>query len=280
MRLYSRFCDEVLDQAGVLQDVTLHYPDNYNFGYDIVDEMARLAPQQRAMVRCNPKGEHWEFTSQDIGILSNQAAHITAAIGTPDGSVINHLLQAQKICPELETVFAVRKSVEATVDFTQKMEIAPKTLARIDTKVTDPMLIYFTSGITGYSTAVIHDHTYTLSHIITARYWQDVQKNGLHLTVAGTGWGNASWEKICGQWLCGCAVMVYDFDLFSPSSLLRIILKYQVTSFCAPPTVYRYFVKSGNMVSYKWISLLGFVEEMLKTISGKIRRVELREERV
>ena len=302
MRLYSKFCDEVLDEAGVLQDFSLHYPDNYNFGYDVVDEMARLAPQQRAMVWCNPKGEHREFTFQDISRLSNQAAqvfrahgvkagdrvlvilkrnyeywyvapalhklgaviipathmltvddltyrirtaHITAAIGTPDGKTVDDLLQAQQICPELATIFAVRKSVPGTVDFTREMETAPDTLERMDTRAADPMLIYFTSGTTGYPKAVIHDHTYTLSHIVTARYWQDVQENGLHLTVAETGWGKASWGKIYGQWLCGCAVMVYDFDLFSPASLLRVMAQYQVTSFCAPPTVYRYFVKYG-----------------------------------
>ena len=302
MRLYSQFCNQVLDEKGILQDFSLRYPDNYNFGYDVVDEMARLAPQQRAMVWCDPKGEHREFTFQDISRLSNQAAqvlrthgvkagdkvlvilkrnyeywyvapalhklgavlipathmltvddltyriktaHITAAIGTPDGSTIDDLLRAQEISPELETIFAVRKSVPGTVDFTREMETTPETIERADTKVTDPMLIYFTSGTTGYPKAVIHDHTYTLSHIVTARYWQDVQENGLHLTVAETGWGKASWGKIYGQWLCGCAVMVYDFDVFSPASMLRIMAQYQVTSFCAPPTVYRYFVKYG-----------------------------------
>ena len=107
------------------------------------------------------------------------------------------------------------------------------------------MLIYFTSGTTGYPKAVEHNHTYTLGHIITARYWQCVKEKGLHLTVAETGWGKASWGKIYGQWLCGCGVMVYDFDKFSPGKLLRIMERYKVTSFCAPPTVYRYFIKRG-----------------------------------
>jgi acetyl-CoA synthetase len=89
----------------------------------------------------------------------------------------------------------------------------------------------------------MHNHTYTLAHIITAKYWQNVKEGGLHLTVAETGWGKASWGKIYGQWLCGCGVMVYDFDNFSPQKLLRVIEKYRVTSFCAPPTVYRYFIK-------------------------------------
>ena len=302
MYLYSNFCDETLDERGVLQDFSLHYPDNYNFGYDVVDEMARLAPDQRAMVWCNPEGEHREFTFGDIGRLSNQAAnvlrahgvakgdkvlvilkrnyeywyvapalhklgaviipathmltvddlvyriqtaHITAAVGTPDGTTVADLLEAQKQCPELKTIFAVRNQQPGTVDFTAEMELASTSLERVETRVTDPMLIYFTSGTTGYPKAVMHDHTYTLSHIITARYWQNVQENGLHLTVAETGWGKASWGKIYGQWLCGCAVMVYDFDAFSPRRLLRLMSQYGVTSFCAPPTVYRYFVDYG-----------------------------------
>ncbi len=302
MYLYSNFCNETLDERGVLQDFSLHYPDNYNFGYDVVDEMARLAPDQRAMVWCNPEGEHREFTFGDIGRLSNQAAnvlrahgvakgdkvlvilkrnyeywyvapalhklgaviipathmltvddlvyriqtaYITAAVGTPDGTTVADLLEAQKQCPELKTIFAVRNQQPGTVDFTAEMESASTSLERVETRVTDPMLIYFTSGTTGYPKAVMHDHTYTLSHIITARYWQNVQENGLHLTVAETGWGKASWGKIYGQWLCGCAVMVYDFDAFSPRRLLRLMSQYGVTSFCAPPTVYRYFVDYG-----------------------------------
>ena len=106
-------------------------------------------------------------------------------------------------------------------------------------------MIYFTSGTTGYPKAVEHNHIYTLAHIITAKYWQCVQEGGLHLTVAETGWAKASWGKIYGQWLCGSGVMVYDFDKFSPGKLLRIMEEYKVTTFCAPPTVYRYFVKKG-----------------------------------
>ena len=125
------------------------------------------------------------------------------------------------------------------------MKTASDEFERIETRVTDEMILYFTSGTTGYPKAVIHDHTYSLSHIITAKYWQNVQEDGLHFTIAETGWGKASWGKIYGQWLCGCAVMVYDMHRFTPKSLLRVMEKYKVTSFCAPPTVYRYFVKYG-----------------------------------
>jgi acetyl-CoA synthetase len=302
MQLYQNYCTETLDETGVLTHFSLHYPENYNFGYDVVDEMARLAPNQRAMEWRDPHGNHRTFTFGEISRLSNQAANvlraggvqkgdrvlvilkrnyeywyvapalhklgaviipathmltvddltyrirtagITAAVATPDGHTVADLLTAQAQCPELNTIFAVRQTVPGTVDFTAQMEHASTQLERVNTLAQEPMLLYFTSGTTGYPKAVMHDHTYTLAHIITARHWQNVQENGLHLTVAETGWGKASWGKIYGQWLCGCGVMVYDFDAFSPAGLLSLMEQEQVTSFCAPPTVYRYFVKYG-----------------------------------
>ena len=132
-------------------------------------------------------------------------------------------------------------------------------LDRIDTKATDPMLIYFTSGTTGYPKGVIHDHTYPLAHIVTALYWQGAEDNGLHFTVAETGWAKASWGKIYGQWLAGSAVMAFDFDNFDPGQLVLMINRYGVTSFCAPPTVYRYLVKKGidSMPSLRHASTAG-----------------------
>jgi acetyl-CoA synthetase len=90
---------------------------------------------------------------------------------------------------------------------------------------------------------VQHNFEYPLGHIITARYWQNVAENGLHLTVADTGWAKAAWGKIYGQWLSGCGVFVYDYDRFVPKDLLDVITKHGVTSFCAPPTVFRYMIK-------------------------------------
>jgi acetyl-CoA synthetase len=107
----------------------------------------------------------------------------------------------------------------------------------------DTMLLYFTSGTTGMPKMVRHNFAYPLGHIVTAKYWQNVKPGGLHLTVADTGWAKAAWGKIYGQWLCGSAVFVYDYDRFVPPEMLRVISKYRVTTFCAPPTVYRFFVK-------------------------------------
>ena len=91
----------------------------------------------------------------------------------------------------------------------------------------------------------MHDHTYALCHILTAKHWQNVRKDGLHLSVSDTGWGKAAWGKLYGQWLCEAPIMVYDYDQFDPRALMDVIMKYKVTTFCAPPTIYRFFVKRG-----------------------------------
>jgi acetyl-CoA synthetase len=101
---------------------------------------------------------------------------------------------------------------------------------------------------------VQHDFAYPLGHILTARYWQNVEEGGLHLTVADTGWAKAAWGKIYGQWICGSAVFVYDYDRFAPASLLDLISKHKVTSFCAPPTIYRFFIKE-NLKQYDFRAL-------------------------
>ena len=302
MLLYSNFCRETLDQTGIPTQFSLKYPENFNFGYDVVDVLGRENPDGLAVMWCNTDGEEKRLTYRDIMELSNRAANafaaqgirkgdrvlvilkrnweywyvapalhklgavmipathlltvedlvyrigkgeITAAVPTPEGDTVHDLLLAQQRCPELHTIFVPRKSIEGCIQLEKAMEAASPVLERVETKVTDPMMIYFTSGTTGYPKAVTHNHTYPLSHIITARYWHGVVESGLHLTVAETGWAKASWGKLYGQWLCGSGVMVYDFDVFSPGKLLRVMEKYRVTTFCAPPTVYRYFVKRG-----------------------------------
>lgn len=302
MLLYSNFCRETLDQTGIPTQFSLKYPENFNFGYDVVDVLGQENPDGLAVMWCNTDGEEKRLTYRDIMELSNRAANafaaqgirkgdrvlvilkrnweywyvapalhklgavmipathlltvedlvyrigkgeITAAVATPEGDTVHDLLLAQQRCPELHTIFVPRKSIEGCIQLEKAMEAASPVLERVETKVTDPMMIYFTSGTTGYPKAVTHNHTYPLSHIITARYWHGVVEGGLHLTVAETGWAKASWGKLYGQWLCGSGVMVYDFDVFSPGKLLRVMEKYRVTTFCAPPTVYRYFVKRG-----------------------------------
>lgn len=314
MQLYKYFCREEFDDNGNLTAFEPVYEENYNFGYDVVDKMAEIAPDDTAVVWTNPEHEEKRFTFSDISRLSNKAANvfkkhgvkkgdkvlvilkrnyeywyvapalhklgaviipathlltqsdinyrvqtadIKAAVCTPDGTTVDDLMAIKSQSNTLETIFVPRCHRFGTVDFTKEVELASDELERVDTKAEEPMIIYFTSGTTGYPKAVEHNHTYSIGHILTARHWQCVKEGGLHFTVSETGWAKASWGKIYGQWLCGCAVMVYDFDSFSPSKLLKIIEQYGVTSFCAPPTVFRYFAKK-NMNKYDLSSLEHF----------------------
>lgn len=314
MQLYKNFCREEFDKDGNLTVFEPVYEGNYNFGYDVVDKMAELAPDDMAVVWTNPEHEEKRFTFADISRLSNRAANvfkkygikkgdkvlvilkrnyeywyvapalhklgaviipathlltqsdinyrvqtadIKAAVCTPDGTTVDDLLAVRSQTNTLETIFVPRSRIFGTVDFTAEVERASDKLERVETRAEEPMIIYFTSGTTGYPKAVEHNHTYSIGHILTAKHWQCVKEGGLHLTVSETGWAKASWGKIYGQWLCGCAVMVYDFDNFSPSKLLKIIEKYGVTSFCAPPTVFRYFAKK-NMNKYNLSTLEHF----------------------
>lgn len=111
------------------------------------------------------------------------------------------------------------------------------------TKIKEPSLVYFSSGTTGLPKMVLHDYTYPLGHIITAKYWQNVLDDGLHYTVADTGWAKAMWGQIYGQWIAGSAIFVYDYERFDAVKMLEKASKHGVTTFCAPPTIYRFLIK-------------------------------------
>ncbi|MDO5553399.1 MAG: AMP-binding protein [Planctomycetia bacterium] len=172
---------------------------------------------------------------------------ISAVIAISDESLDQLLEMTQVECPSLKTIWTTRENTHGFFSLADDVEQASDQLDRQPTRASDLMIVYFTSGTTGYPKAVAHNHLYTLAHIMTAKYWQQVEDGGLHLTVADTGWGKASWGKIYGQWLLGAAVMVFDFNSFDSRQLGSVINHYQVTSFCAPPTIYRYMVKRGGL---------------------------------
>ncbi|MCM1334834.1 MAG: AMP-binding protein [Bacteroides sp.] len=150
---------------------------------------------------------------------------------------------------------------EGWLSFDDEIQKFPSSLERIETSSYDHMLLYFTSGTTGYPKMVVHNHRYALCHIQTAVHWQNVDSDGIHLTVSDTGWGKAVWGKLFGQMSVGACVFVYDFDKFVPSDMLNILQKYKVTSFCAPPTMYRFFIKEGlekyDLSSLKYSAIAG-----------------------
>ena len=170
---------------------------------------------------------------------------VKAIICTPQNGVPANMRTAAEEKAPACALFTVQEDVPGFQNLTKAVEAASEDLPRQETCVTDPMLLYFTSGTTGYPKGVIHDFSYPLAHVVTAKYWQQAEDGGLHFTVAETGWAKSSWGKLYGQWLIGSAVMVFDFDNFDPKQLCTVINQYGVTSFCAPPTVYRYLTRKG-----------------------------------
>ncbi len=176
----------------------------------------------------------------------NDAASVKMIVSF-DNKVQDEIDASLKNSPSVNTLVTVGSDRKGWVGFYEEYEKCsadfPRPTGTKATKNDDIMLLYFTSGTSGYPKMVQHDFTYPLGHIVTAKYWQNVVDNGLHLTVAETGWAKAVWGKLYGQWLAGTAVFTYDMVSFVPGKLLSRMVKYHVTTFCAPPTVYRYLIR-------------------------------------
>lgn len=186
------------------------------------------------------------LTRKDI-VYRNNAADIKVIVSLAEDEIISHIKDAMKDSPSVETLVSVGGSYDGWVDFDQAVLEQSSDFQRPEgeegVKNEDISLLYFTSGTTGMPKMVEHSFIYPLGHIATAKYWHNVSDDGLHLTVADTGWAKAVWGKIYGQWICGSAVFIYDYDKFTPKEMLDAIVKFKVTSFCAPPTIYRFFIK-------------------------------------
>jgi len=186
------------------------------------------------------------LSTKDI-IYRNNAADIKMIVCVPDPEVIQHIEESESKSPTLKIKMMIGEERNGWLNFTKGMEMSSEMFSRPvsdqSTINTDIMLLYFTSGTTGMPKMVNHDYIYPLGHILTAKYWQNVQDDGLHFTVADTGWAKSAWGKIYGQWLSGSAVMTYNYDKFVPKNLMEVIEKYKVTTFCAPPTIYRFLIK-------------------------------------
>ncbi|MBR3659020.1 MAG: AMP-binding protein [Bacteroidaceae bacterium] len=277
-------------------------PDNFNFGYDVVDEWARTNPDKLALLWTNDEGAEVRYTFADIKRKSDQVASFYQSLGIGKGDCVMMMLKRR--AEFWFSIVALHKlgavAIPATHLLTPKdliyransaqikmivsadepimiqhvndcLKDAPSVKIRVATGSYnkdgwysmdegmknagefvrpehvndnhDISLLYFTSGSSGNPKMVAHNFLYPLGHIVTAKYWHNVNENSLHLTVADTGWGKAVWGKLYGQWLSGAAVFVYDHEKFTPANILAAMAKYKVTSFCAPPTIYRYLIR-------------------------------------
>lgn len=342
-----RYVEETYAPDGQLETFNVHYPDNFNFGYDVVDDIAVNDPDRRAMIWCNPEGEEHIFTFADMKRWSDKTANFLVDQGIKRGDYVLVVLRrhyqfwfvatalakigavmvpatfmlkehdleyrlngasissiictsvgeisqiADNVIDECPTVtsrilvngagggttkcddegnlIAVAGTVGAAlsgeegicaasierkgwVDFNSGVRAASEVFERRDTVAADPMLMYFSSGTSGNPKMVLHNSGYAVAHLITAKHWHNVQPDGVHFTIADTGWGKAVWGKYYGQWLMEACVLTYDFDRFNAGEILSLISKYQVTTLCCPPTMYR-LMMSENFDAYDLSSL-------------------------
>ncbi|MBR4306326.1 MAG: AMP-binding protein, partial [Ruminiclostridium sp.] len=191
------------------------------------------------------------------------AAEISAVVCTADGTVADEIDLAAPNCKSLKTKILVGGSREGWNDFDDELSSYSGKFPRTENTAcgSDPMLMFFTSGTTGYPKIAMHDYKYPLGHYTTARYWHNVDPNGIHFTISDTGWGKALWGKLYGQWMCETAIFVYDFERFHAEDILPMFAKYNITTFCAPPTMYRFFIKEDlskyDLSSLKYATIAG-----------------------
>ena len=174
-----------------------------------------------------------------------EAADVSAIICTADGDVAHQVDLAQEKCPMLKTKVLVGGTRDGWRSFDEEFGLFSTHFYRTEETPCgdDLMLMFFTSGTTGYPKIAAHSYKYALGHYITAKHWHGVSEGSLHFTISETGWGKALWGKLYGQWLCEGAVFTYDFDRFDASVILPMFAKYNITTFCAPPTMLRMMIK-------------------------------------
>ncbi len=297
-----KYVEEKYDENGILSEYKLKIPGDFNFAYDVVDDIAVHEPNRRAMLWVGKNGEERNYTFADMKRWSDKTANylrslgiqkgdpvmvvlkrhyqfwfcalalhklgavlipatymmtahdvkyridsasVKAVICTSDGDVGAAIEQAESECPTLKLKMMVNGTRESWMDFDAGISLADEKFERVATKVQEPMLLYFSSGTSGYPKMVLHDYSYALGHLMTAKHWHCVVPEGLHLSIADTGWGKAVWGKFYGQWLMEAGIFVYDLEKFVPAEILTMVGKYKLTTLCCPPTMFRMFINDG-----------------------------------
>ncbi len=184
------------------------------------------------------------------------SAGVKAIVCTADGDTYEYAQSAAQKCPQVERLIMVGGAKDGWLDFDKEYKLFSSKYERPDdcSCGDESALMFFTSGTTGNPKMASHKHTYALGHYVTAKYWHCCERDGLHLTISDTGWGKSLWGKLYGQWLCEGAVFVYDFDKFDENDLLPMFARYNITTFCAPPTMLRMLIR-GDLSKYDLSSI-------------------------
>ena len=190
----------------------------------------------------------FQLMPHDIEYRCNKAG-IKMITCIDEDELLYNIRQVRSQCPSLEHVAVVGGNIpEDCINFRKEVAACskefPRPVGEESTNVHDLMLGSFTSGTTGMPKLIVHDYAYPLGHITTANYWHQVQEGGLHFVSADSGWAKFGWGKIYGQWICGAVIVAYDTEgKFDPHHMLKTIEYLKPTTFCAPPTVYRFLIK-------------------------------------
>ena len=309
----EKFVKTVEDESGALQSISFENTETFNFGFDVVDEVAELYPDKLAMIHLDKFKNERRFSFLDMKRYSNQTANYFTSLGikkgdkvmlvlkrhyqfwfamvalhklgavaipatnqlkehdfvyrynaagvkaivcTADGDTADIAAAAAEQCPQVTTKILVGGKKAGWHDFDEEFKLFSRKYVRPEDASAgdDVALMFFTSGTTGNPKMAAHKHTYALGHFVTAKYWHCCERDGLHLTISDTGWGKSLWGKLYGQWLCEGAVFVYDFDKFDENDILPMFAKYQITTFCAPPTMLRMLIR-GDLNKYDLTSI-------------------------
>ena len=201
-----------------------------------------------------------QLTAKDIAYRAN-SADVKMLICVDDDYVCEQVDTALPSAPSVKDKVLVAGTREGWLSFDELIEDASEIWERPTgddaTQIDDIMLIYFTSGTTGNAKAVEHNFKHPLGHILTAKYWQQVRENRLHMSVTDSGWAKFGWGKIYGQWIAGAAIFCYDMDKFVPAKLLQVMQDYDLATFCAPPTMYRFMLQE-DVAAYDLSSIENF----------------------
>ncbi len=196
----------------------------------------------------------FQLTPKDI-IYRCNAANVKLICVTDDEEMLSYVKKSLPDCKTVENVAVCGGNIpEGFIDMRDAIASHEPFNGRVKTETSDEMLVYFSSGTTGMPKMIKHDFAYPLGHIVTAKYWQKVEENKLHLTMCDSGWAKFAWGKIYGQWICGATVVAYNNEKFSAVNTLKLIEEIKLTTFCAPPTIFRFLIKE-DISSYDLSSI-------------------------